>query len=87
MKDTPKQMPQDKDVKRPASVVRRLSSSINEKIGHSFDELDSASDVGEVFADGPRTIDFGADGKERPIGVHSLTSFSDPNRTTFNRRY
>jgi len=68
-------MPQDKDVKRPASLVRRLSSSSEEKIGHIFDKVDSASEVEEVFADGPRTIDFGADGKERPIGVHSLPSF------------
>lgn len=87
MKDTPKQMPQDKDIKRPASLIRRLSSSINEKVGQSFDEVGSTSDVGEVFADGPRPIDFGVDGKERPIGVHSLPSFSNPNRTTFNRRY
>lgn len=59
-------MPQDMDVKRPASIIRRLSSC-EEKVGHNFDEVASVSDVAEVFEDGPRTIDFGADGKERPI--------------------
>ncbi|KAK7464157.1 hypothetical protein VKT23_006323 [Stygiomarasmius scandens] len=28
----------------------------------------TTGDVGEVFADGPRLIDVGEDGKERPIG-------------------
>ncbi|KAF7342730.1 OPT oligopeptide transporter [Mycena sanguinolenta] len=35
---------------------------ISEKI-----DLDNAEEVGEVFADGPRLIDLGADGHERPI--------------------
>lgn len=30
------------------------------------------TEIGEVFADGPRLIDLGEDGKERPIGELSL---------------
>lgn len=29
------------------------------------------TDIGEVFNDGPRLIDLGTDGKERPIGMLS----------------
>lgn len=34
--------------------------------------LDDAEEVGEVFADGPRLIDLGVDGNERPIGAFHL---------------
>lgn len=30
------------------------------------------SDVGDIFESGPRLIDLGKDGKERPIGVYGL---------------
>jgi hypothetical protein len=34
-------------------------------------DLDNPEEVGEVFADGPRLIDLGEDGHERPIGASS----------------
>lgn len=46
----------------------------NEKILSTFDDRSklanlTSSEIGEVFAEGPRLIDLGDDGKERPIGV------------------
>lgn len=48
----------------------KLSESADDKI--HLEELDSTQ-IGEVF-DGPRLIDLGADGKERPISKLSTHS-------------
>lgn len=48
----------------------KLSESPDDKI--HLEELDSTQ-IGEVF-DGPRLIDLGADGKERPISKLSTHS-------------
>jgi hypothetical protein len=53
-----------------------LSDSKRDSQGSLSDEkspekvdLDNIEEVGEVFADGPRLIDLGEDGRERPIGA------------------
>lgn len=49
----------------------RPGSFIDEKyVEKPLSEIDSA-DIGDVFAEGPRLIDIGEDGKERPIGEWS----------------
>lgn len=49
------------------AVAARPSSFFDEK--DSIDkEAPSSSEIGEVYAEGPRLIDLGEDGKERPIG-------------------
>lgn len=46
------------------------SSVIDEKGVYPPDKVDlDDSDIGDVFEQGPRLIDLGADGKERPIGI------------------
>ena len=42
-----------------------------EKVNIDEDDLDVAV-IGDVYADGPRIIDLGENGKERPIGTESL---------------
>jgi len=54
-----------KTASRPTSFIDEKSGYVDEK-----DALDD-SDVGDVFAEGPRLIDLGEDGKERPIETDS----------------
>ncbi|KAG6907869.1 hypothetical protein DXG01_007083 [Tephrocybe rancida] len=56
----------DKDEKVPDAS--RPSSFVDEKNGYVDEKIAVASsDIGDVFAEGPRLIDLGEDGKERPI--------------------
>ena len=48
--------------------VANIAPSINGERGYDTKINLSATDVGEVFADGPRLIDLDENGKERPIG-------------------
>jgi len=48
--------------------VANIAPSINGERGYDNKTNLSATDFGEVFADGPRLIDLDENGKERPIG-------------------
>ncbi|KAJ7168044.1 OPT oligopeptide transporter [Mycena filopes] len=55
-----------------AKSLKRTSSSLADEKGGGLSEkgavdLSNADEVGEVFTDGPRLIDLGEDGHERPI--------------------
>ena len=54
----------------------RSSGSMSEKedMEVQVSEL-NAADIGDVFTEGPRLIDLGEDGKERPIGAFLPISF------------
>lgn len=49
-------------------IASRPGSLIDEKPAYIQSKGDNTSEIGEVFAEGPRLIDLGTDGKERPIG-------------------
>ncbi|KAK7047088.1 hypothetical protein VNI00_006751 [Paramarasmius palmivorus] len=54
------------DAKRDSSSIQ--GSFVDEKgVAQKRPIVDSAEDIGEVYAEGPRLIDLGEDGKERPI--------------------
>ncbi|ESK90005.1 peptide transporter mtd1 [Moniliophthora roreri MCA 2997] len=54
------------DAKRDSSSI--YGSLVDEKgAAQKCAIVDSTEDIGEVYADGPRLIDLGEDGKERPI--------------------
>lgn len=52
---------------KPSSYIDEKSST-GERDGVEIFDLDS-SQIGDVFSEGPRLIDIGKDGKERPIGM------------------
>lgn len=61
---------------KPPSSLEDEKYERNEKVLTTFDDSTrptdlTSSEIGEVFTDGPRLIDLGEDGKERPIGVFS----------------
>lgn len=61
----------DKDKSTKEGTSSHSGSFIDEKAGNKpvdLHELALETDIGEVF-DGPRLIDLGEDGKERPIGI------------------
>jgi len=64
-----------KDLEKP-DHERNIDTAygVDEKGSYADEKVDSVdtSDVGDVFADGPRLIDLGDDGKERPIGMACL---------------
>lgn len=51
-----------------------MNSFDDEKSPPQYDKLEvvelDSTDVGDVFAEGPRLLDLGGDGTERPIGEH-----------------
>lgn len=51
-----------------ASSGSDKGSFIDEKGAVKPARITDADEIGDVFAEGPRAIDLGADGKERPIG-------------------
>ena len=51
-------------------IADRPPSLLDDKASDPKAEVDvSTTEIGEVFTDGPRLIDLGNDGKERPIGT------------------
>ncbi|KAG6815812.1 hypothetical protein H0H87_011143 [Tephrocybe sp. NHM501043] len=63
--------PVEKDEK--ISTASQPASFTDEKLGCANEKVITVadSDIGDVFAEGPRLIDLGADGKERPIETDS----------------
>ncbi|KAF9458297.1 OPT oligopeptide transporter [Collybia nuda] len=88
----PTNMPIDeKKAMGDVAVIDRDSSSFDEKV--SFEKESSGdSGVGEVYAEGPRLIDLGEDGKERPIETDAdystrlLSLEDDPSLPVFTFR-
>lgn len=54
------------------AVAARPSSFFDEKDSMEK-ETTSSAEIGEVYAEGPRLIDLGENGKERPIGKNFPT--------------
>jgi hypothetical protein len=65
------------------------TSFADEKGVHRPESVDlaNAEEVGEVFADGPRLIDLGDDGRERPIGVLPSILTIGHSNTTHRKRH
>lgn len=74
-KTDPTNMAQTIEEKKAAdniAVAARASSFFDEKDSMEK-ETASGVEIGEVYAEGPRLIDLGEDGKERPIGKNLPT--------------
>jgi hypothetical protein len=66
-------------------VAEGPPSFTDDEKGQYIPREEDGDEIGEVFAEGPRLIDLGADGKERPIG--KLLSTLDSMQALMHRRH